>query len=421
MSAPSPLALASIAALIIAIVISCFTSLNIGFLSIALAFLVGVLWGGMSVSDVLKGFPVNLLVLLIGVSYLFSLAEANGTLEKLAKYFIRGVRGRAAFLPVVYFVIAFILSSIGPGCIPVTALLTPPALLAANELGISLFLMSVMVINGGIAGTLSPIASTGVVANGIISKLGLPFMGYKLYLSTMAVSTIMAAAAFLLFGGLKLLKEKRTLPSSQLSVEKLSRIQLATLAGIGALVAAVIIRGFDVGLTALLIGVALTAFDRKAEPRALKAMPWGTMVLVTGVTVLIELMSKLGGTDLLASGIANVSSPSTIGLTLSFTAALVSVYASTIGVVYPTFLPLIPTVLVKMGGGDPAPLILSVVVAGSLVDASPLSTLGALALASSPAGADRGKLYRNLMIWGLGMCVIGSTLSWFLFSVLRVF
>ncbi len=87
MSAPSPLALASIVALIIAIVISCFTSLNIGFLSIALAFLVGVLWGGMSVSDVLKGFPVNLLVLLIGVSYLFSLAEANGTLEKLAKSF----------------------------------------------------------------------------------------------------------------------------------------------------------------------------------------------------------------------------------------------------------------------------------------------------------------------------------------------
>jgi di/tricarboxylate transporter len=149
-------------------------------------------------------------------------------------------------------------------------------------------------------------------------------------------------------------------------------------------------------------------------------MPWGTIVLVTGVTVLIELMNKLGGTDLLASGIANVSSPTTIVLTLSFIAALVSVYASTVGVVYPTFLPLVPSVLLKMGGGDPIPLILSIIVAGSLVDASPLSTLGALALASAPEKTDKKRLYRNLMVWGLSMCVVGSFVSWILFSVLRL-
>jgi Na+/H+ antiporter NhaD/arsenite permease-like protein len=374
----------------------------------------------MNVSDVLKGFPINLFVLLVGVSYLFCLAEVNGTLEKLARYFIRGVKGRAAFLPVVYFTIAFLLSSIGPGCIPVTALLCPPALLAAYEVGISPFLMSLMVIYGGIGGTLSPIAATGVVANSIIAKLGLPYLADKIYLSTFIASTILATIAFILFGGLKLLREKKVLTANQMVVEKFKPIQILTLGGIGVLVISIIFFNSDVGLTALLIGVLLTVLDRETESKAIKSMPWGTIVLVTGVTVLIELMNKLGGTDLLASGIANVSSPTTIVLTLSFIAALVSVYASTVGVVYPTFLPLVPSVLLKMGGGDPIPLILSIIVAGSLVDASPLSTLGALALASAPEKTDKKRLYRNLMVWGLSMCVVGSFVSWILFSVLRL-
>jgi len=412
------LALASIFALVVAIIISCFTSLNIGFLSIAFAFLVGVVFGGMKISDVLKGFPVHLFILLVGVSYLFSLAETNGTLEKLARYFIRAVKGRAALLPIVYFTIALFFSSIGPGCIPVTALLCPPALLAAYQVGISPFLMSLMVIYGGIAGTLSPIASTGVVANSVISSLGLPFLADKIYLSTLIVSTIVAASAFTLFGGLRLLREKKTLASSQMVVEKFTPIQILTLAGIGILVVSVIFFGSDVGLTALLVGVILSILDSRSEAKAVKSMPWGTIVLVTGVTLLIELMSKMGGTELMASGIANVSSPITIALTFSFVAALVSVYASTVGVVYPTFLPLVPTVLAKMGGGNPIPLILSIIVAGSLVDASPLSTLGALALASAPEQVDKKRLYRNLMIWGLAMCVIGSFVSWIVFSVL---
>ena len=411
----------SLAALSIAIIISCFTTLNIGFLSIALAFLVGVLLGGVNISELLKGFPITLFILLIGVSYLFGLAEANGTLEKLARYFIRGVKGRSAFLPIVYFVIAFALSSIGPGCIPVTALFAPPALLAAHQMGISPFLMSLMVIYGGIGGTLSPIAATGVVANGILVKLGLPYIGDKIFISSLIVSSIIAAIAYILFGGLKLLKEKKSLPANQLLVEKFSLIQIFTAICMGLWMIAVIFLNSDVGLTALSIGVIISLLDRKTELKAIKSMPWSTILLVTGVTVLIELMSKLGGTDILASGIANISTPATIALTMSVTAALISVYASTVGVVYPTFLPLVPGVLAKLGGGNPTPIILSIVISGSLVDASPLSTLGALALAAAPEKVDKNKLYRNLMIWGLSIAVIGSIVSWLLFSVLNFY
>ncbi|MCJ7630964.1 C4-dicarboxylate ABC transporter [Candidatus Bathyarchaeota archaeon] len=414
------LAWASIIALVIAIIISCVTTLNIGFLSIAFAFIVGIVLGGMKVADVIKGFPISLFFTLIGVSYLFSIADSNGTLEKLTIYFIRSVRGRVAFLPIIYFVIAFALSSIGPGSIASTAILAPTALLSASQMGISPFLMSLMVIHGGIGGGLSPIATGGVICNGVVAKLGLPYMGDKIFLSTMIVSTVLAAVVFILFGGFKLLREKKILPASQMLVEKFTPIQLLTVAGIGLLVFVVIFLNLDVGLMAISIAVVLSVLDRKTESKAIKSMPWSPILLVTGVTVLIDLMGRLGGTDILASGISNVSTPATVALTMSFTSALVSVYAST-AVVWTTFLSLVPGVLLKVGGGNPVPVILSIAVAGALVDASPLSTLGALALAAAPEKVDKHRLYRNLMIWGLSMCVIGSVMCWFLFSVLNVF
>lgn len=410
----------SLIALAIAIIVSCVSPLNVGLLSIAFAYLVGYFWGGLKVAQVIKGFPVSLVVLLIGVSYLFALAQVNGTLEKLTRYFIRGVRGRAAYLPIVYFFLAFALSSIGPGAIPIIALLAPPALAAASEMGISVFLMSLMVIHGAIAGAMSPIAATGVVANAIVAKLGLPDMSGRIYVNNILAALVIGTLAFVMFGGLKLFKEKSVLSGSQNAVEKFNSKQILTMAGMAFLALTVIFLKWDVGLTAILVGVVLSVADPKSEGKAIKAISWGTILMVAGVTVLIELMGKVGGLDLLTTGIAKISSPGTIALTLSFVAGLISVYASSTGVVLPAFLPLVPGVLAKLGGGDAVAVISAVTVATVVVDAAPLSTLGALALAAAPEKEDKSRLFRNLMIWGLGMSVVGSVASWLLFSVLRL-
>ncbi|MGZ9927944.1 hypothetical protein ACXYTC_23350, partial [Escherichia coli] len=71
-------------------------------------------------------------------------------------------------------------------------------------------------------------------------------------------------------------------------------------------------------------------------------------------------------------------------------------------------LPTVPGLVQQVGGGDPLAVALSINVGASLVDVSPLSTLGALcvaALANPEAARD---LFRKLMIWGLSMAVIGA-------------
>jgi hypothetical protein len=94
---------------------------------------------------------------------------------------------------------------------------------------------------------------------------------------------------------------------------------------------------------------------------------------------------------------------------VAFVTGLISTYSSTSGVVLPSFLPMVPGLVHQLGGGDPLAIALSIDVGASLVDASPLSTLGALCVAA--AGSEDAKaLFRSLMIWGLSMSVAGAVL-----------
>ena len=79
------LAALSLAALVVALAVSCVSQLNIGVLAIVLAWIVGVYAGGMRLEQVLAGFPVSLFVTLVGVTLLFSQAQANGTLDVVAR------------------------------------------------------------------------------------------------------------------------------------------------------------------------------------------------------------------------------------------------------------------------------------------------------------------------------------------------
>jgi len=87
---------------------------------------------------------------------------------------------------------------------------------------------------------------------------------------------------------------------------------------------------------------------------------------------------------------------------------ILSVYSSTSGVVLPAFLPMANGIAAALPGVDPAALCYSIVIGASLVDVSPLSTLGALCLAAAPDTTNKPKLFRNLMIWGFAMAIVGA-------------
>jgi hypothetical protein len=107
------LAVISVSALALAVLVSCVSRLNVGVLSLALAWIVGVYIGGMPVNTVMSGFPSQLFLTLAGVTLLFSMAQCNGTLERLTHHAVRSVAGTAASIPVMFSKARR--SSIGPG------------------------------------------------------------------------------------------------------------------------------------------------------------------------------------------------------------------------------------------------------------------------------------------------------------------
>jgi di/tricarboxylate transporter len=152
------------------------------------------------------------------------------------------------------------------------------------------------------------------------------------------------------------------------------------------------------------------------ESKAIARMPWGVVVMVTGVTVLIALLRETEGLALITAGIASVSTAETVEAVVGFGVGLVSVYSSTSGVVLPAFLPMVPDLAARLGGHDLLPIAWAMNVAASLVDLSSLSTGGALFIAGAAGFADTRKLFNQLLAWGMSMTLVGAVLCYALFG-----
>ena len=421
----------SLGALVLAIVVSCTIRLHVGFLAIALAWLVGVYGAGMSADEVMGGFPTHLFLTLAGVTLLFSQAQANGTLDRIAHRAVRHCRGNVGVMPIMFFFLAFVLASIGPGNIASTALVAPMAMAVAGQVRVPAFLMAIMVGNGANAGSLSPIAPTGIIVNGVMAQIGLDGFETLTFFNSMVAHMVIAFLAYFLLGGWRLLGRYQTealvLPSSKGPDDsapgpdaEFETTHWITIGVIGTLLAGVIFFEVSVGLGAFAAAIALSLLKVGDEMEAIKSMPWQVIMMVCGVTVLISVLAETGGLELFTRLLAGLSTPQSVTAVVAFSTGFISIYSSTSGVVLPAFLPTVPGLAAQLGGVEPLAIASSMNVGAHLVDVSALSTLGALCMAAAPAHEDSRKLFNQLMAWGLSMTLVGAGVCYLLFTVLRV-
>lgn len=407
----------TLGALAFAVLLSCTTRLNVGLLAIALAWLLGVYIADLPVREITAGFPVDLFLTLAGVTLLFSQAHVNGTLEKVAHNAMRLCRGRVGLVPVMYFALGAMLASAGPGNIATAGLLAPMAMATAVRMKISPFLMAVMVGNGANAGSLSPLAPTGIIVNGFMERIGLGGFEGQTWAYLLAAHALVGFGGYFLFGGWKLLARTDKVEVSAALAEPFNRQQQLTVAVIGLVIVGVLFGGVNIGMAGF-GGAVLLALARAADDNeAVRQMPWSTILMVCGMTILISLLEKTGGMELMTELLSTAATEATIIPFLAFVIGLISAYSSTSGVVLPAFLPTVPGLIESLGGGLPLALASTMNVAGHLVDVSPLSTIGALCVASVPAGEASRRLFNQLLAWGMSMTVVGALVCWLLFGI----
>ena len=290
----------------------------------------------------------------------------------------------------------------------------------AGRAGIPPLLMAIMTGNGALAGTLSPLSPTGIVAHGVMRRIGLGGVEWQTFGYNALAHALVGIVGFLLLGGWRLFRRDAALAGAaahaEADTEPLHSRHWITTGGIAVLIVAVAGFGLNVGMIALIVATVLILLRTVDESAAIKGMPWSVILMVTGVTVLVALLQKTQGLALITTGIANVSTPATIEPIVAFGTGLVSVYSSTSGVVLPAFLPMVPALAERLGGLDPLNIAWSMNVSASLVDLSSLSTVGALYIAGAAPGTDVRKLFNALLAWGVSMSLVGAALCWLWFG-----
>jgi Na+/H+ antiporter NhaD/arsenite permease-like protein len=381
----------------------------VGVAALALAFGLGLFVPGLRAEAVAGAFPASLFLTLLGVTLLFAATEANGTLARVARRAVRLARGDARVVPWLLFAVAFGVSAAGPGAIPSVALVAPLAAAVATEMRFPPFLGALFVANGANAGNLSPLSAVGIIANSRMAEAGLVGHEAKVFAANALAHVLVSVAAYAAWRFRRPVTAEPCAPAA-LPAEPLDFRQRLTFVVIAAWALGAVIMRLPVGLSALAAVVVLLACRAADEAATLRVVPWGAVLMVSGMSTLVSLVEKTGGMELFSGLLARLATPATVNGAMAFVTGLISTWSSTSGVVLPAFLPTVPGLLARLGGGDPLALSLSINVGSSLVDVSPLSTLGALCVAAVENPATARSLFRRLLAWGLSMTLVGALL-----------
>lgn len=435
--------------------------INMGVIAFVGAFLVGTLVAGMNAKAIIGGFPADLFLTLAGITYLFALAQNNGTIDWLVKLAVRAVRGRIAAIPWIMFFIAALLTSVGAVSPAAVAIIAPIALGFAAKYGINPLLMGLMVVHGAQGGGFSPISIYGGITNKIVAKAGLPLNELATMFASLSVNLSVSLLLFFLMGGMKLVRQKANADGSAPVVERVSHgqsgaqvygdaegesfpeerrtaagaedslmesapaeaansgsrgYQIATVAGLLALAVLTLFFKQDIGFVSITIGLLLTLMAPNLQKRALGQVSWPEIMLIVGVSTYVGVMDKMGTIDFVGHSVAGLTSPLIAALLLCFVGAVVSAFASSTAVLG-SLIPLGVPFLQGDSAVSAIGFIAAMAVSSTIVDVSPFSTNGALVLANAK-GVDRNVFFRQLMVYGAIVTLIAPVVVWLLFVVL---
>ncbi|MGH3311756.1 MAG: SLC13 family permease [Streptomyces sp.] len=461
----------SIIGLVLVFAVATLTSVHMGALAIVAAFVVGSAFVGESADDIFGGFPGDLFVVLVGVTFLFAIAKSNGTVDWMVHRATQAVGGRIALIPWVMFLVTAVMTGSGAVVPAAVGIIAPIGMGFCVRYRINPVLMGLLIINGASAGGFSPISVFGSITNGVVSRNDLAGNPTLLFVSSFLFNVLLSLVVFVLFGGRSLLGRRAEdespaepgepdrgplvaaaaaagsdgkpaaggsgssgavapqggtghtpAPAPAGSAEgtledqplRLDGTRILTLLGLVSLVVGSLFFDLDVGLMALTVSVVLTLVSPASAKGAVDRCAWSTVLLVCGIVTFVSMMERIGTIDFLGDSVASINAPLLGAVLICFIGAVVSAFASTTGILGA----LIPLAVPFLQGGHVGAvgLIIALAISSSVVDSSPFSTSGALVTANAPE-EQRDTVFRRLMVWGFSMVAIAPPLTWLFFVV----
>jgi di/tricarboxylate transporter len=385
--------------------------LNIGVMGLVASFGVGYFMLGLSDKQILDAFPATIVLTIIGVTYFFSMAQRNGTIDLIVKGCVRMVRGKMLLLPWVFFLIAAALTSLGTFSPAAIALLAPAAIGFAYESRIHPVVMGAFIVNGAHAGGFSPLSVAGVLVHDIALRNGFPISQAGLFLASFALNLLLSVLTIILFALLGRLRDGAggRVPDIDTAAGRPHGQQVLTLALIAGMLVCTLGFHMPIGFVALSAGL-LLAFINVSEHRTfIGGISWSTVLMVAGMITYVSLLQQVGVIDTLAGEALALGAPLLIALVLCYVIGIGSAFASSTALLtafIPLSGPLLATSSLSASG-----TIAALAVAATVVDVSPFSTDGALVVANA-RDDDRRRVYKQLMFYAGGVVLVAPALAW---------
>ncbi|AXJ10259.1 SLC13 family permease [Arthrobacter sp. PM3] len=398
--------------LVVMFVVATKWPLNIGIMGLVASFGVGYFILGMTDKQILEEFPASIVVTIIGVTYFFSMAQRNGTIDIIVQTCVRLVRGKTMLLPWVFFLMAAALTSLGTFSPAAVALLAPAALGLAYESRIHPVLMGAFVINGAHAGGFSPLSVAGVLVHDIALKNGFPISQGALFTASFALNLILSAVTIVVFALLGKLRDHHANAYAGLETTRAGRPkgqQIVTLALILVILVCTLAFHLPIGFVALSAGLILAFVNIKEHKTFIGGVSWSTVLLVAGMITYVSLLQHVGVIDTLAEQALALGAPLLIALVLCYVIGVGSAFASSTALLtafIPLAGPLLATSSLSASG-----TVAALAIAATVVDVSPFSTDGALVVANAREN-DRQRVYRQLMMYAGGVVLAAPALAW---------
>ena len=434
----------SILALVALFAIGTVLPINMGALAFVAAWLVGMYSLGLDEKEIIAGISGDLILTLVGVTYLFAIARNNGTVDLIVRKAVQAVGGRVVLIPWVMFAVTGVLTAIGAASPAACAIVGPIALGFAGRYKINPLLMGMFVVHGAQAGGFSPISIYGTITNSVMRDKDLPVSEVGLFLTSLLVNLAIAVVLFLVLGGRQLASRRidadepvedvedepsggfggtstatRTGPATATATA--TRTEPGTATGvrtdqvvtlIAFLAVALVALVFDrnIGFAAITAAVVLTALFPQQQKGAVSQIAWATVLLVAGVSTFATILEAAGVSEFVGGWAAGLGAAALGALILCYLGGVVSAFASSTALL-PIIIPIaIP--LVTQGNISAVGLVAALAVSSTIVDVSPFSTNGALMLANRPDTISEEKFYKQILGYSAIVVAVGPLLVW---------
>lgn len=402
-----------LAAIIISIVLGYKTKINIGFFAIVFSYVIGCFVMGLKTSEVIELWPIKIFFIIFSVTLFYNFALANGALEKLCNQLLYRCRNFPSLLPLAIFFVATIISGLGAGYYTVLAFMAPMTLLLCEKTKMNVVIAVLAVNYGALAGANFMTSQSGIIFRGLMDTAGIANDTAFTYSSGIFAATFLIPIAVL--GIYSVINAKRnqieiesTLPEPLDSKQKKSITLIFIMMAMVLIVPILNIilpqnqtidflnTRIDIGFIAIFFALISLFLKLGDEKKVISLVPWNTLIMICGVGMLISLGVKAGVISELTEWLSTNVPIWMLPVLVFIISAIMSVFASTLGVVAPALFPIVPA-LAAASGLNPLLLFVCIIVGAQSSSISPFSSGGSLILGSSPASMNKDKLLNALL------------------------